>query len=84
MTRLMDLAANPEAAPEVRAAATAALRGLHKSIGAKLTPGAADEHLEATRDDIERFLSRPHEPRRRTQPLPRPPGDPIGAAQPAP
>jgi len=84
VTRLMDLAANPEAAPEVRAAGTRALRGLHKSIAARLSRGAAGGHLEATRDDIERFLARPHEPRRRTQPLPRPPGDPIGSAQPAP
>jgi hypothetical protein len=69
----------------VRAVATGALRGLHKSVGAKISSGAADEHLEATRDDIERFLARPDEPRRKTQPLPRPPGDPIGSsAQPVP
>ena len=78
VTRLMDLAANAEAAPPVRVAATNALRGLHRRLAARITPGAPHPHFEATREDIERFLARPDEPRRRTPPLPRPPGDPIG------
>jgi len=81
VTRLMELAANPNAAPRVRAVATTELRWLHGNIAALKS---AHPHHLATLDDIERFLARPDEPRRKTPPLPRPPGDPIGSAQPAP
>lgn len=79
VTRLMDVASNPTAAPQVRAVASDALRRLAE----KLRSGGPQEaaHRQATIEDIERFLARPEEPRRRTQPLPRPPGDPIGAQQ---
>ncbi|HEU4595676.1 MAG TPA: zinc-dependent metalloprotease, partial [Pyrinomonadaceae bacterium] len=91
-TRLMDLAANPDASPQVRAAAANGLREIvafidsqPKARPAAPSGGDADaEHLRATRDDIERFLTRPDEPRRRTPPLPRPPGDPIGSADQSP
>ena len=86
VTRLMDLAANQDASPQVRAAATKGLRDVAEYIDFNLKPRAGKptegdvlEHMRATRDDIERFLTRPDEPRRRTPPLPRPPGDPIGA-----
>ncbi|HZG51424.1 MAG TPA: zinc-dependent metalloprotease [Pyrinomonadaceae bacterium] len=77
-TRLMDIAANPEAAPQVRAAATETLRDLNERL--KLPPAdpAAAAHRRATRDDIERFLARPDAPRKQTAPLPIPQGDPIG------
>jgi hypothetical protein len=79
-TRLMDLAANDSAAPDVRAVAADALRRLAASLGAA---GEGSEmkrmHGRATAEEIERFLARPAEPRRRTPPLPRPPGDPIGS-----
>ncbi|HEX5705851.1 MAG TPA: zinc-dependent metalloprotease, partial [Pyrinomonadaceae bacterium] len=85
-SRLMDLAANPDASPQVRASATKGLRDIQDFIASKLrerpSPILQAEfvtHLRATRDDIERFLARPDEPRRRTPPLPRPPGDPIGS-----
>jgi Met-zincin/Domain of unknown function (DUF5117) len=87
-SRLMDLAANPEASPQVRAAATNGLRDIVTLIGSALKERAAAdgdaEHMWATREDIERFLARPDEPRRRTPPLPRPPGDPIGSGGQAP
>ncbi|HWW74687.1 MAG TPA: zinc-dependent metalloprotease, partial [Pyrinomonadaceae bacterium] len=80
VTRLMDLAADAEASPQVRAVATAALRGLFVGETARTTNEAAtDAHLQAAHDDIERFLARPAEPRKRTPPLTIPPGDPIGA-----
>ncbi|HEX7175610.1 MAG TPA: zinc-dependent metalloprotease [Pyrinomonadaceae bacterium] len=86
VTRLMDLAANQDASPQVRAAAVKGLRDIAEYIdyntkGRTATVREQDvlEHMRYTRDDIERFLTRPDEPRRRTRPLPRPPGDPIGS-----
>jgi hypothetical protein len=83
----MDLAANPDASPQVRASATKGLRDIQEFIALKLkerpSPVLQPElvtHLRATQDDVERFLARPEEPRRRTPPLPRPPGDPIGSS----
>ena len=88
VTRLMELASNQGASPQVRAAATKGLRDIAEYIDYHLkarTYRTADgdilAHLRATRDDIERFLTRPDEPRRKTTPLPRPPGDPIGASK---
>jgi hypothetical protein len=84
VTRLMDLAANDAAATQVRADATQALRELQERL--KSPTGMIDAtelaHRRATLDDIERFLSRPDAPRKRTVPLPTPPGDPIGAQPP--
>lgn len=84
VTRLMDLAANDTAATLVRADATQALRELQDKIRIRtgLLPPAEDAHRRATFDDIERFLTRPDAPRKRTVPLPTPPGDPIGAQGP--
>jgi hypothetical protein len=80
VTRLMDLAANDTAAPQVRAVATQALRELQDRLKAPAPANAIDEaHRRATLDDIERFLTRPDAPRKRTTPLQAPPGDPIGA-----
>jgi hypothetical protein len=91
VTRLMDLAANQDASPQVRAAAVKGLRDIAEYIdyntkGRTATVREQDvlEHMRFTRDDIERFLTRPDEPRRRTRPLPRPPGDPIGSGAQAP
>jgi hypothetical protein len=75
VTRLMDVAADAEAAPQVRAAATEALREMLAMLKA---PGAS-AHRRATQEDIERFLARPGEPRKKTSPLATPAGDPIGA-----
>jgi hypothetical protein len=84
VTRLMDLAADAEASTQVRAVAAEQLRRLlldQLSSDPAVTTGdaATDAFLHATHDDIERFLSRPAEPRKRTAPLPAPPGDPIGS-----
>ncbi|HYY94213.1 MAG TPA: hypothetical protein VE713_06810, partial [Pyrinomonadaceae bacterium] len=80
ITRLMDLAADPDASTQVRAVATEQLRGLLTNETAVTSPDeTTNAFLRATRDDIERFLARPAEPRKRTTPLPTPPGDPIGS-----
>ncbi|HEV7906206.1 MAG TPA: zinc-dependent metalloprotease [Pyrinomonadaceae bacterium] len=78
VTRLMDTAANADAAPQVRAAATEALRDLNERLKLPTTDTATSAHRRATRDDIERFLARPDAPRKQTTPLPLPQGDPIG------
>ena len=82
VTRLMDLAADPDASPQVRAVATERLRAI-LTVDAAATPrdDATGAHLRATREEIERFLARPDAPRRRTPPPPTPAGDPIGAGR---
>jgi hypothetical protein len=77
VSELMDLAADSSASPQVRAVATDALRSLLTKTKGVITPANA-AHYRATADDIERFLSRPDAPRKRTSPLATPPGDPIG------
>lgn len=76
--RLMDLAANGNAQPQVRAVATAALRSLNAIIKRPVADLETAAHNRATADDIDRFLSRPDAPRKPMVPLPPPPGDPIG------
>ena len=85
VTRLMDLAADADASPQVRAVATEWLRAIMKEDTA-VTPRdeARAAHLHATQEEIERFLARPDAPRRRTPPPPTPPGDPIGAGRQSP
>ena len=70
----MDLAANGTAAPAVRSAATEGLRNVMKA--ARLVPGA---HSSQVRDDITRFLNRPADVYKKTDPLPTPAGEPIGS-----
>lgn len=85
VTRLMDLAADPDASTQVRAVATEWLRSLMlANTAANSTDEATNMHLRATREEIERFLARPDAPRRRTPPPPTPPGDPIGAGRQSP
>lgn len=76
--RLMDLAANEQARLQVRAAATDALRQLLATLKRPVVNRDLARHYRATADEIERFLTRPAEPRKPTTPLPVPPGDPIG------
>jgi hypothetical protein len=82
VSRLMDLAADDSASPQVRGVATEYLRGLMES-DAKVTvrDAAHGIHLRSTSEEIERFLARPDAPRKRTPPPPTPPGDPIGSQQ---
>ncbi len=71
--RLMDLAADTQAAPQVRAHASAGLRRIKSLTGA-----IATAHGAGTREDITRFLSRPADAFKKTDPLPTPAGEPIG------
>ncbi len=83
VTELMDLAADPAAAPQVRAVATQALREVNAWLKLPASAGINAAHRGATREDIERFLARPDATRKQTAPLATPPGDPIGSkAQP--
>ena len=72
-TRLMDLAANESASPQVRAIATAGLQRILLIASRFATP-----HGSTARLDIDRFLKRPENPYRRSEPLPLPAGEPIG------
>ncbi len=78
VARLMDLAASDRAQPHVRAVASDALRTLNGTLKQPTANREAAAHYRATADDIDRFLSRPAEPRKPTTPLQVPPGDPIG------
>jgi hypothetical protein len=71
--RLMDLAADTQAGPQVRAQASAGLRRIKSLTGALTTA-----HAAGTREDITRFLSRPADSFKKTEPLPTPAGEPIG------
>jgi hypothetical protein len=84
VTRLMDLAADADAAPQVRAVADAHLRALLDATATTASDETTEMYRRATHEEIERFLSRPAEPRRRTPPPPTPPGDPIGAGSQSP
>ncbi len=76
---LMDLAANADAQPQVRAVATEALRDLQATLKRTLPqPATPPRIIAAIIDNIEKFLSRPDAPRKQTMPLTNPPGDPIG------
>ncbi len=80
LDRMMDLASDDLASPEVRAETTAALSDLRARLA--VTRGgdpAARAHLLLARRDLAEFLEKPEvRNRRRTAPKP-PPGRPIGA-----
>ena len=78
VSRLMDLAANDRAQPQVRSVATESLRSLMTALKRSPATGEPAAHFRSTVDDIERFLTRPDAPRKQTAPLATPPGDPIG------
>ncbi|MBX3281330.1 MAG: zinc-dependent metalloprotease [Acidobacteria bacterium] len=78
VTRLMELGADADARPQVRAIAADSLRSLAAYLKRLRATGDSAAHYRTTVEDIERFLSRPFEPTKRTPPLPTPPGDPIG------
>jgi hypothetical protein len=75
--RLMDLTANSDAAPQVRAVSNEALHQLNESLKAELKTKPDAQH-RLIQQDIERFLTRPDAPRQRTPVLPIPQGEPIG------
>ena len=74
----MDLAANRDADPQVRAEASEALRTLAARLNAPSADLAEIAHRHALRDDIQRFLERPDQPRTQPRPPEVPPGPPIG------
>ena len=78
VNNLMDLAANADAQPQVRAVATDALRALQTTLKRAVTTGDTAAHYRFVIDNIEKFLSRPDAPRKQPMPLANPPGDPIG------
>ena len=78
-TRVMDLAADRDADPQVRAEASEGLRRLAGRLGdAGIHDAAELAHRHAVRDEIERFLARPDQPRTQSKPPEVPPGPPIG------
>ncbi|HEX8171730.1 MAG TPA: zinc-dependent metalloprotease [Thermoanaerobaculia bacterium] len=78
MTRLADLAANQNADPQVRAEASAALQSMADRLNGMTGDAAENANRRATRDDIQRFLTRPAEPWKPTTLPELPPGPPIG------
>ncbi len=79
VTHLMNLAANEAAQFQVRAVANESLRELLDNIKAGRATGDTATHYKMTIENIERFLNRPAMPRKPTEVLPEPPGDPIGS-----
>ncbi len=75
--RLMDLTANADASPQVRAVSNETLYQLNETLKFELKT-KPDANRRLIQQDIERFLTRPDAPRQRTSPLPIPPGEPIG------
>src|SRR5205085_7356042 len=78
VTRLMDLVNMRDADAQVRAEATEALRKMAGKLAAPATDPAEIAHRHALRDDIQRFLERPDQPRSQPRPPEVPPGPPIG------
>lgn len=87
--RLMDLAANSNASPEVRENAEGALSGIASDITMAMSSAAlnsnaqafkSNQHLMHVLEEIQRFSQRPDSTRVTTAPLPSPPGDPIGVS----
>lgn len=77
VTRLSALAANREAAPQVRAEASDALRRLSEALKASTRDASENAHRRLTRDDIDRFLNRPAEAWQPPLMPPIPAGPPI-------
>src|SRR5262249_10046403 len=78
-TRVMDLAADRDADPQVRAEASEGLGRLAGKLGdAGLHDAAELATRRAVRDEIARFLARPDQPRTQSKPPEVPPGPPIG------
>jgi hypothetical protein len=77
VSRLVGLAQNNDAAPQVVAEATDALRRLSARLKATTSDETENVHRRATRDDIERFLARPAEVWKPLLVPAVPPGPPI-------
>lgn len=79
VTDLMNLAANENAQIQVNAVANESLRQLLDNLKARHVNDKVQTHFNMTIENIEKFLSRPAVPRKPTENLPEPPGDPIGS-----
>ena len=76
---LMDLAARPESAPEVRAAVIARLARLRSDLRARKSADAATEaHVRLAERDLTEFLDKPEVRKARPVRVTPPPGRPIG------
>ena len=76
---MMDLAARPEASPEVRASVTAALMKLRADLRAKKpADSAAQAHVRLAERDLSEFLDKPEARKARPPRIQPPPGRPIG------
>jgi hypothetical protein len=81
---LLELAARPEAAPEVRAAVFAQLSRLRADLrGRHAADSSAEAHLRLAEKDLSDFLERPESRKPRAPKPPPPPGRPIGATEPS-
>ncbi len=79
VSELIELAANESAAQQVRAVANESLRAIMAELKkAGMVEANELAHRKLWAEEIERFLTRPDATRKRTAPLPTPPGDPIG------
>jgi hypothetical protein len=77
---LLDLAANAETSPEVRAVVTSRIVRLRTDLRLRHSKGAsAEAHLRLAERDLTEFLDQPETRRIRRAPIPPPPGRPIGA-----
>jgi len=77
-TRLMDLASARDADFQVKAEASEALRKMAAKLDAAATDPSEIAHRHALREDIQRFLDRPDQPRTQPRVPEVPPGPPIG------
>jgi hypothetical protein len=76
---LMDLAASPQASPEVRAGTMAELERLRRNLKVmRAADAAAEAHLRLAERDLGEFLDRPETRRARPPRVSAPPGRPIG------
>jgi hypothetical protein len=78
VARAMELANNRDADAQVRAEASEALRRIAARLAAPATDPGEVAHRRALRDDVERFLARPDQPRNPLRTPEVPPGPPIG------
>jgi predicted Zn-dependent protease len=76
--QLMNLAENEDAQMQVRAVATEGLHKIVAELKIRLKRSKENDFNRPMLENIERFLSRPAMPNKQTEPLPEPPGDPIG------
>lgn len=78
VNELMNLASRENVQIQVRGVAVEGLHKIAAELKSRISKGGGNEFNRPILDDIEKFLARPDSPRKRSLPLPEPPGDPIG------